>query len=413
MARRSAQAVVVGGGPAGLMAAEVLAAAGAQVEIYDAMPRPGTKFLLAGRGGLNLSRQEPLTRFVQAYGSRAAWLQPLFTRFGPAELRQWLAARGVATFVGTSGRIFPLQTTAAEILAGWLQRLAGLGVTVRAGHRWLGLTDDRALLFRTSAGEELTLEAGAVLLALGGASWPATGSDGAWAAILASRGCTVHPFLPSNCGFEAPWSSHFRERCAGQPLKNVRLTAPDGQTARGDLVITGYGLEGGAIYPLSRPLREAIAGCGQAELLVDLKPDHTLAQVAERLGRQPARASLAAILRKGLRLGGPVLPLLKEVAPPAVLADRRQLATLVKALPVTLTTPRPLAEAISTAGGLDLAELDEHLMIRCLPGIFAAGEMLDFEAPTGGYLLQAAFATGFCAGHGMRRWLSAHRAPAP
>lgn len=398
--------VVIGAGPAGLMAAETLSAAGVAVDVYDAMPSPGRKLLMAGRGGLNITHSEPLDRFVGRYGPARELFRRLLARFSPADLRAWCAALGVPTFVGSSGRVFPETFKASVLLRAWLRRLDGQGVRLHLRHRWTGWTPDGALALTAPDGP-LTLRPAVTVLALGGASWPRLGSDGAWAGWLAARGVGLAPFRPSNSGFDRPWSPGFLERAEGQPLKRIAVSFA-GRTVPGELVVTRAGLEGGALYALSAPVREAIERDGRAVVTLDLKPDLTLAQVQNKLARVPAADSLANRLRKALSLAPPVPALLRELAPEGALAGAGRLTAVVKALPVELTGLRGLERAISTAGGVRLDELDEALMLRRLPGVFCCGEMLDWEAPTGGYLLQGCFASGVAAGEGALRFLSSH-----
>ncbi|WP_281290716.1 TIGR03862 family flavoprotein [Nitrospirillum viridazoti] len=397
--RERPSVAIIGAGPAGLMAAEALAGKGIAVIVYDAMPSPARKFLMAGRGGLNITHSEPLDRFLTRYGAAAPVVAPWIRRFTPDDLRAWVHGLGIETFVGSSGRVFPMGLKASPLLRAWLRRLDGLGVTLKARHRWTGWTDDGALAFDTPEGP-LAVAADAALLALGGASWPRLGSDGGWASLLAAKGIELAPFRAANAGFDVAWSPAFIERAEGQPLKRIALSFA-GQTSRGEAVVTRTGLEGGALYALGAPLREAIARDGQAVLHIDLKPDLDLAAIAARLAKAPPSESLKNRLRKALGLEGVIPALLREGVPPADLATPAALAQRLKALPITLTAIRPMERAISTAGGITLTELDEHLMLRRLPGVFAVGEMLDWEAPTGGYLLQACFSGAVAAAEGM------------
>jgi uncharacterized flavoprotein (TIGR03862 family) len=398
MTRRVA---VVGGGPAGLMAAETLLAGGASVDLYDRMPSLGRKFLLAGRGGLNLTHSEPLADFLSRYGARQADLEPMLAAFGPADLRAWAAGLGVETFVGTSGRVFPTEMKAAPLLRAWLHRLRQAGLQIHVGHRWLGWAGD-ALRFATPDGER-NVGADAVVLALGGGSWSKFGSDGAWVPLLAERGVAIAPLRPANCGFDIGWSEHFRTRFAGQPVKPVRLEW-NGASRQGEFVITETGIEGSLIYAFSAPLRDAIAGQGQATLHLDLVPDWPLSRLVTELARPRGARSLSSHLQSRVGIKGVKAGLLREVLPPEVLADPARLATAIKLLPLTLTAPRPLEEAISSAGGVAFEGLDQNLMLKDLPGVFCAGEMLDWEAPTGGYLLTACFASGRRVGRGVLEW---------
>ena len=376
---------MVGGGPAGLIAAEHLAQAGLAVSVFDRMPSVGRKFQLAGRGGLNLTHSEPLSRFLGRYGPARPALAPAIEAWPPDALRAWCAGLGQDTFVGSSGRVFPRAFKATPLLRAWLGRLAGLGVRVHAGHRWVGWDDAGALRFATAAGEARVRPA-ATVLALGGASWPRLGSDGGWVPLLRERGVAVNPFRPANCGFLHPWSPVFQAH-AGEPLKRIAATF-GGETVRGEAVLTTDGIEGGVIYALSRPLRDAIEAEGSATLTLDLRPDLDTAALARRLGGRGQ--SLANALRRG-GLAPAAAGLVREVGGTGPLAER------TKALPLRLVGTRPIERAISSAGGIALAELDAGFMLRRLPGVFAVGEMLGWEAPTGGYLLQAAFSTGIAA----------------
>jgi len=406
-AQDSPPIIIIGAGPAGLMAAEAALAAGAPVTLCDAMPSPGRKLLLAGRGGLNLTHSEPFDRFLARYGDRAPALQPYLTAFGPEQLRHWATELGIDTFVGSSGRVFPAELKAAPLLRTWLRRLKCAGLRMAVRHRWLGWNDDGTLRFATPDGE-VALAASATILALGGASWPQLGSDGGWVAKLAERGIAVAPLAPSNCGFDVGWSEVLRRRFSGAPLKPVTLSFA-GARVKGEATITESGLEGGAVYALSAPLRDAIAAHGAATLRLDLKPDWSEERLRLALAKPRGSRSLSSHLARSADLTGVVAALLYEVLNPAVLADAARLAAAVKDLPLTLIAPRPVAEAISSAGGIRFDEVNERLMLRRLPGLFAAGEMLDWEAPTGGYLLTACFATGRAAGQGAAEWVSAAR----
>lgn len=391
----TATVAVIGGGPAGLMAAETAAAAGASVMVYERMPSLGRKLLMAGRGGLNLTHSEPLPGFLARYGEAQGRIAPHVEAFSPGALRAWAEALGQPTFAGPSGRVFPEAMKASPLLRAWLARLAGQGVGFALRHDWRGWRDG-ALLFQTPDGEH-RVRADAVVLAVGGASWPKLGATGAWAATLQAQGLPVAPFQPANVGFSVAWSPLFRSRAAGQPLKAIAARF-EGESARGDLVVTAYGLEGGPLYALGASLRRAVAREGRAALTLDLRPDLSTAEVAARLARAPASASTSNRLRKGLRLSPAEIGLLREGLGAALPTDRHALAAAIKACPVALGAPQPLDRAISTAGGLAFDAVTGELMIGALPGVFAAGEMLDWEAPTGGYLLQAAFATGATAG---------------
>lgn len=403
--------VIIGGGPAGLMAAETLATAGVEVDLYDAMPSVGRKFLLAGRGGLNLTHSESPGRFLGRYGSRQAQLAPLLAGFDADALRAWSHGLGVDTFVGTSGRVFPAEMKAAPLLRAWLHRLRAAGVRFHMRHRWLGW-EDGALRFATPDGE-IRVQAGATLLALGGASWKRLGSDGAWLPWLRAAGVEAMPLLPANCGFDAPWSAHFRERFAGQPVKSVTAacTLADGTTlARpGEFMITESGVEGSLIYALSAPLRDALTADGSALLRLDLAPGKSLERLTAELRHPRGSRSLASHLQSRAGVTGVKAGLLREVLDREQMNDMPRLASAIKSLPLRLVATRPIDEAISSAGGVCFEALDDSLMLRRLPGVFCAGEMLDWEAPTGGYLLTACMASGKGAAQGMLRWLAGRR----
>jgi uncharacterized flavoprotein (TIGR03862 family) len=398
---------VIGAGPAGLMAAELLGRGGAAVTVYDAMPSAGRKFLMAGRGGLNLTHSEPLPEFLQRYGAATAHLAPVIEAFAPQRLREWSETLGQPTFVGSSGRVFPKAMKASPLLRAWLRKLDAAGVQFGLRHRWTGWDQDGQLSFQTPDGPR-AVDARATVLALGGASWPRLGSDGAWAETLAVRGVSISPLRPANSGFAVAWSDIFRDRFEGQPLKGVALSF-GAQRVRGEAVITRTGIEGGAVYALSAILREAIAKSGQATLSVALRPDIESSDLIARLSAPRGKQSLSNWLRKAAHLSPVATGLLQEaaVASGAALSSlpTARLAGLINAVPMQLAGVAPIACAISTAGGISFDELDSDLMIRRLPGVFAAGEMLDWEAPTGGYLLQASFATGAAAGRGALKWL--------
>jgi len=401
MAKALPAAAVIGGGPAGLMAAEVLSAGGVQVTIYDRMPSVGRKLLMAGRGGLNLTHSESFERFLSRYGAAAPRLRPMIEAFPPAALIAWAHGLGQETFAGSSGRVFPKAMKASPLLRAWLARLTRQGVQFQAQHRWRGWDENGALLFLTPHGDE-HVRADAVLLALGGASWPRLGSDGGWMEILTERGVDVAPLRPSNCGFTVSWSDKFRDRFAGTPLKNIALRF-EGRNVRGELVITNYGIEGGAVYALSAALRDAIAKRGPVPFEIDLRPEMTQSDVAKRLQRSRGKESLSNFLRKSLHLAPAEINLLREAFGSGFGADLEQLPAHVKSVKLTLHAPQPLARAISSAGGVAFASLDENLMLRAVPNVYVAGEMLDWEAPTGGYLLQAVMASGAFAARGILR----------
>ncbi|CUI03028.1 TIGR03862 family flavoprotein [Massilia antarctica] len=399
---------VIGGGPAGLMAAEVLSQGGVAVDLYDAMPSVGRKFLLAGKGGMNITHSEPSAEFIQRYGARAAQVAPWLEHFDAPAVRAWIHGLGVETFVGTSGRVFPTDMKAAPLLRAWLHRLREAGVQLHMRHRWLGW-NGAALRFATPDGER---EAGAdaVLLALGGGSWARLGSDGAWVPLLQERAVAVAPLVPSNCGFDTDWSAHFSSRHAGAPLTTVAVTATDAQgrlhKRQGQFVITASGVEGSLIYALSADLREQIGASGSATIWLDLVPDFSAERVLEDATRPRGSRSMASHLQSRLGIKGVKSGLLRECLSAEEFADPARLAAALKMLPLTLKRARPIDEAISSAGGVRFDALDEHAMLRALPGVFAAGEMLDWEAPTGGYLLTACFASGRAAGHGALAWLA-------
>lgn len=402
------QAVVIGAGPAGLMAAEVLAKGGARVTVYDAMPSAGRKFLMAGRGGLNLTHSEALPQFLARYGSAAPRLEPAIEAFPPQVLRDWSAALGEPTFVGSSGRVFPQSFKASPLLRAWLRRLSSMDVRLALRHRWTGWDDRGRLLFETPEGQR-TVEARATVLALGGASWPRLGSDGCWVEILAARGLAMSPVRPANCGFSVTWSDVFRDRFEGQPLKGVALSFAD-RSVRAEAIITRSGIEGGAIYALSADLREAIQRDGKATLLIALRPDLDRDGLVTRLSMPKGKQSFSNFLRKVLNLSPVAIGLLQEAARASGASlSATDLAQWINTVPILLNGVAPIARAISSAGGIALDELDTEYMIRRLPGVFAAGEMLDWEAPTGGYLLQASFATGAAAGRGALKWLRSGR----
>lgn len=396
---------VIGAGPAGLMAAEELARAGVHVAVYDAMPSVGRKFLLAGRGGLNLTHSEPTEAFRSRFGNRAGQVSPWLDQLDATALRQWALDLGVETFIGSSGRVFPQEMKAAPLLRAWLRRLRASGVQFHTRHVWRGWADDGTLLFDTPQGA-VTASTDAVVLALGGASWPRLGSDGAWQSLLEARGVAVAPLRPSNCGFLTDWSSYFSERFAGQPLKAIAM-APQGnfEIRRGECMVTAGGLEGGLVYAWSSNLRDTLLSEGAAELYIDLLPDRGLAQVLDEVTRPRGARSWSSHLSSRLGLRGVKTALLHECLPKTVFNDPEMLAAGIKRLPVRLNGLRPLAEAISTAGGVQFDALTQDLMLQSVPGVFCAGEMLDWEAPTGGYLLTASFASGRVAGQGVLRWL--------
>jgi len=391
------------------MAAEVLALGGATVTVYDRMPSVGRKFLLAGRGGLNLTHSEDLEHLLGRYGAAAPRLRATIEAFPPTALRAWCEALGQPTFVGSSGRVFPKAMKASPLLRAWLARLTSMGIGFRMRHHWLGWDDHGRLAF-AAPDERVSVTTDATVLALGGASWPRLGSNGDWVVPLAQAGISITPLQPTNCGVLVAWSDVFRERFAGQPLKRLQLSLGT-RKERGEAIVTEAGLEGGAIYALSAPVREALAAGGEAILHIDLRPDVTLADLQQRLSAPRGKQSLATFLRKAGHLSPVEIGLLHEaaMAMPGRLAGRSPdgLATLIKAVPVRISGLAPIARAISTAGGIAFDEIDDGFMLRRKPGVFVAGEMLDWEAPTGGYLLQACFATGAAAAKGALAWLAA------
>lgn len=401
---------IIGGGPAGLMAAEVLSQAGVAVDLYDAMPSVGRKFLLAGVGGMNITHSEAFEPFVARYRERAQALRPLLEAFDPEQLREWIHGLGIDTFVGTSGRVFPTDMKAAPLLRAWLRRLRDAGVQIHTRHRWLGWQDDGRLRMQGPDGE-YAISAAAVLLALGGGSWARLGSDGAWVPLLAERGIVLSPLRPANCGFEVEgWSPHLQQRFAGAPLKTVSLALAGGAPRRGEFVITASGIEGSLVYALSAEIRQVIEHHGSATVALDLLPDHSLEKIARALAKPRGSHSMAKHLKRQLGLDGVKAGLLRELAPADAFDDAPRLASAIKALPISLPRARPLDEAISSAGGVPFEALDQGLMLHQLPGVFCAGEMLDWEAPTGGYLLTACFASGRAAAVGMLRWLAERQA---
>ncbi|MDO9301818.1 MAG: TIGR03862 family flavoprotein [Anaerolineales bacterium] len=420
--------VIIGGGPAGLMAAEVLIGHGMKVDVYDSMPSLGRKFLMAGRGGLNLTHSEPFEQFVSRYGNRREKIEPMLKSFGPDELLEWARGLGVETFVGTSGRVFPKEMKSSPLLRAWLKRLDEAGVNFHLGHKWNGVqrpvglskagessspilrqAQDNAygtveVEFETPEGGK-TVHADAVILALGGGSWARLGSDGAWVKWLDQAGAKVNPLKPSNCGFDVAWSPHFRERFDGQPLKSVVLSF-GAFRQQGEFIVTKDGVQGSLVYAASALIRDEIEAKGKAVILLDMSPDRSREWLVENLSKPRGSRSMASHLEKTVGLKGVKVGLLHEFMPKDDFSNAERLASFIKQMPIPLIAPRPLDEAISSAGGVTFESLDENLMIRNLPGIFCAGEMLDWEAPTGGYLLTACFASGRAAGLGMLKWLN-------
>jgi uncharacterized flavoprotein (TIGR03862 family) len=399
---------VIGAGPAGLMAAEVLAAGGVQVDVYDAMPSAGRKFLLAGKGGMNITHSEPQAQFVRRYGKRSAEVARWLEAFSAQEVREWIHGLGIDTFVGTSGRVFPTDMKAAPLLRAWLHRLREAGVRLHMRHRWLGWRDG-ALVLDTPEGEQV-LRPDATVLALGGASWPRLGSDGAWQPLLAAEGVAVEPLVPSNCGFDTDWSEHFASRHAGEPLATVAITwtNADGEKEwrKGQFVVTSSGIEGSLVYALSATLRDQIAAHGSATIWLDLAPDHSAERVLAEVAHPRGSRSMASHLQSRLGIKGVKAGLLRECLAQEAYTDPVRLAAAIKMLPLVLKRPRPVLEAISSGGGVRFEGLDANCMLRALPGVFVAGEMIDWEAPTGGYLLTGCFASGRAAGQGALAWLS-------
>ncbi len=398
---------VIGGGPAGLIAAETLARAGVAVTVHERMPSPGRKFLLAGHGGLNLTHSEDREPFLARYGASAGRLAPMLEVFGPQDLRDWCAGLGEPTFVGSSGRVFPRAFRATPLFRAWLARLADLGVRIERRRRWTGWADDGAALrFVDAGGTTSEVRAEATVLALGGASWPRLGADGSWVEVLAERGVRVTPLRAANVGLQVAWTQAFAERFAGAPLKNVALAVGGGagRPVRGDAMLTRTGIEGGPVYALGAAVRRAL-DAGRCVLEVDLRPDRTVAQLADRLAHRRPKDSASSWLRRSIGLDPAAVALLREAGGGALPADPAATAARVKAVPIEVAATMPIDRAISTAGGIAWSEVDEHLMLRRLPGTFVAGEMLDWEAPTGGYLLQASFSTGVVAAHGALAWL--------
>ncbi|HKM36323.1 MAG TPA: TIGR03862 family flavoprotein [Thiopseudomonas sp.] len=403
----SAAVCIVGGGPAGLMAAEVLAQAGHSVHLFDAMPSLGRKFLLAGIGGLNITHSEATSTFVQRYCAPTDWVSHWLAEFDAQAVRDWVHGLGIETFVGSSGRVFPKEMKAAPLLRAWLQRLRSMGVKIHTRSRWLGWDSQGALRIVNAEGER-AVQARAVLLALGGGSWPRLGSDAAWIPILQGQGVEVTALEASNCGFDVVgWSTVFADKYMGAPVKNTALSVAGQAFRQGEWVVTAGGIEGSLVYALSAPIRQQLTEQGRCTVLLDCLPHKTLAQVEHALTQPRAKKTLKKYLQARLGLEGVKAALIREFAPAESLTDMQQLAGIIKALPIELLRARPMVEAISTAGGIRAEMLDSGLMLKSKPGVFCAGEMLDWDAPTGGYLLTACLASGFAAGQGMLRWLAA------
>jgi uncharacterized flavoprotein (TIGR03862 family) len=396
--------IIVGAGPAGLMAAEVLGTAGHSVSIYERKPSPARKFLMAGRGGLNITHSEDLDKFVGRYGAASIFLRGMIDEFNPADMRQWCADLGEETFVGSSGRVFPNSFKASPLLRSWLKRLEGLNVELHLQTIWNGWDDNGALVFSNRDGVIEEYKPDALLLALGGASWPSLGSDGTWVKILEDRGVDIKTLRPANCGFQTQWSEFFKEKFSGEPLKAISLTHHN-KTVRGEMIINQNGIEGGAVYAMSSAIRGAIEQDGKASITIDLRPDLSHANLLDKLSIRKSGKSFANYLRSSLSLSPVQANLLREVYPDVSTLGPDSLASIIKSVPITLSASFDIDRAISSAGGISLDAVTDDLMVKKLPGVFAAGEMLDWEAPTGGYLLQASFATGVRAAHGIIRYL--------
>jgi len=395
---------IIGGGPAGLMAAEVISARGVKVDVYDSMPSVGRKFLMAGKSGLNLTHSDPFEAFVAKYGNRRTEIEPLLKQFGADQLREWVHGLGLETFIGTSGRVFPVGMKASPLLQAWLRRLTDSGVTFHLRHQLTRIRSDESLQFQTSNGEVI-VNADAIVLALGGGSWSRLGSNGAWVDWLKQAGAEVEPLSPSNCGFDVKWSPQFREKYEGHPIKSVVLSFGEFRQ-QGEFIVTKEGVEGGLVYSASAFIRDEIYANGIATVFLDLQPNRTLDWLIEKLSRPRGARSLASFLEKTLGIKGVKAGLLREFVSKDDFTDAKRLAGFIKALPVPLVAPRPLDEAISSAGGVTFESLDENLMLKNLRGVFCAGEMLDWEAPTGGYLLTACFSSGYAAGNGVIKYLA-------
>jgi uncharacterized flavoprotein (TIGR03862 family) len=410
------QVAIIGGGPAGLMAADVIASAGLSVALYDAMPSVGRKFLLAGVGGMNITHAEPHEKLVTRYAQAAPHLKPYLDDFSAVDLCKWIHDLGINTFVGSSGRIFPTDMKAAPLLRAWLHRLRELGVQIYPRHRWVGWRDDGALNITEQKNNELlekNIYAEAVVLALGGASWQRLGSDGAWVNLLREKNIRIADLIPSNCGFDVSWSTQFQQESSGAPLQTIGLSTADltgaRHSVRGEAMLAKTGIEGTSVYALSAILRDTIVAKGSATLMLDLLPDVSEEKILAQLNKPRGKNSASNFLRKQLNLPPVKLALLRDLTPPSIWHDNKTLALALKQLIVPLTGFRPIDEAISSAGGIEFSALNKTLMLENLPGVFCAGEMLDWEAPTGGYLLTACFATGRAAGLGVVKYLQAQQ----
>ncbi len=408
----AAQVAVIGGGPAGLMAAEIIASAGFKVALYDAMPSVGRKFLLAGVGGMNITHSDVHEKFLTRYCAAQSFLTPHLNQFSAQELCEWIHGLGIETFVGSSGRVFPTDMKAAPLLRAWLHRLRELGVQINPRHRWRGWAEDGALKIteqKNNLNIEKNIHADAVVLALGGASWQRLGSDGAWVNLLQAKNIQIADLLPSNCGFEANWSAQFQQEFSGAPLQTVRLSVIDlsdqNHTIRGEAMIAKTGIEGTSVYALSSILRDRIIATGTVDLVIDLLPDVSEEKILAQLNKPRGKNSVSNFLRKQLHLPPVKIALLRELTPIEIWKDNKSLARALKYLMIPLTGFRPIDEAISSAGGIVAREFTDDLMLKKVPGVFCAGEMLDWEAPTGGYLLTACFATGRAAGKGVVEYL--------
>ncbi|WP_068308158.1 TIGR03862 family flavoprotein [Kordiimonas lacus] len=397
---------IIGAGPAGLMAAEDLIHAGITPVIYDAMPTPARKFLMAGKSGLNLSHAEPVQAFLKRYGAGEDRLGDAIRGFNSWAIRDWAKGLDTETFVGSSGRIFPTAFKASPLLRAWLTRLKDGHAVLKTLHRWTGWREDGALRIQTPE-QEIAVKAKTVILALGGVSWPRLGSDGSWVPHLKERGIHVTPFRPANCGFNVNWTDHFRDRFEGEPVKNTVLSFAE-EAIKGDFVVSKHGVEGSSIYAHSAAIRDAIEAHGPVALMLDLTPDRTAEQLTNALSKPRGKKSMATHIKKATGLTGVKAALLRECLPADTFTDPAKLAAGIKALPLQLESPRPIEEAISVAGGVAFDELDDALMLKAMPGVFCAGEMVDWEAPTGGYLLTACFAQGKQAASGAMDWLKAH-----
>ena len=406
-----ARVAIIGGGPAGLMAAERLLEHGISIDIFDAMPSLGRKILMAGKSGLNLTHSEASEAFLHRFGDASDRLKPALENFDATAIRRWADDLGAKTFIGSSGRVFPESFKAAPLLRAWLRQLRAAGARIHVRHKWCGWNNDGMLVFETPDGQ-VQHACDATILALGGGSWPKLGSDASWMPVLGARGIDTAPLRPANCGFDVAWSVVFRQRFAGQPVKSVHLSSGAAQVT-GEFVVTETGVEGSAVYTLSAPLRDEIEARGSATLFLDLAPDRTVERLVADLEKPRGKRSMATHLRRVTGLTGVKAGLLREGTDAAVFAEPQRLARLIKRLPVRLEAPRPLVEAISSAGGVTFDGLDTNYMLTACPGVFCAGEMLDWEAPTGGYLLSACFATGRAAGDGAARWLAARSPVTP